>query len=345
MRLIFCGTPDYAVPSLKALAALSPRHSVVAVVSQPDRAKGRSRAPAPPPIIAAAKELGFSPETLFQPRSINRPDVLSALRALAPDVLCVVAYGNILRADALALAKVLPINAHGSLLPKYRGAAPIQAALLSGDKETGISIMKMELGLDSGPVLFSRSIPIEPGDDAGSLHDKMAELSARCFVEALSVLETDTWTLTPQVEREATYAPKLDKRTGQVDWARDAVYLERFVRAMNPWPGAWTSLAIPESINSSAIESGCGRSAPPARPDALRVRIVRASVSGEDGVQSPSGTGKIVGNGEDAAIAAQCGSGVLLIHEVQPEGKRVMSVGEYLRGAGRKFVTQGIALK
>ena len=320
MRIVFCGTPDYAVPSLKALMQLAPLHQVVAVVSQPDRPKGRSRAPAPPPVVEAARNSGFAKESIFQPRSINRPEIIAALRELAPDVLCVVAYGNILKADALALPRILPLNAHGSLLPKYRGAAPIQAALLSGDADTGVSMMKMELGLDSGPVLFRRSIPILPLDDAGSIHDKLAELSAACFVEAINQLGSGQFTLTPQVDSEATHVSKLDKRSGQIDWTRDAAYLERFVRAMNPWPGAWTTAAAPGV-------------APP-----IRLRIVRASVE-TPASDSKSRQGEIT-MGEHAYIRVGCGSGALSIREVQPEGKRAMSVAEFVRGAGRKLIPE-----
>src|SRR5260221_10006763 len=143
MRIVFCGTPEYAVPSLKALVSQLPKHAVVAVVSQPDKPKGRSKIPTPPPVVEAARALGVPNEIILQPKSINRPAVLERLRSLQPDILWVIAYGNILKAEALALPKLFPLNAHGSLLPKYRGASPIQAALVNGDTETGVSVMEM----------------------------------------------------------------------------------------------------------------------------------------------------------------------------------------------------------
>jgi len=315
VRIVFCGTPDYAVPSLRAIAA-DPRHELVAVVSQPDKPKGRSATPTPPPVVAAALEMNFPRERIFQPRSINRPKTLDALRALQPDILCVVAYGNLLKQEALALPRHLCLNAHGSLLPRHRGAAPIQAALIAGDAATGVSMMKMELGLDSGPVLFTRELPITADDTAGSLHDKLAELSARSFVEALMMIESGSYTLTPQDESRATYAAKLDKSSGTIDWNKPAAELERFIRAMTPWPGAWTTVA------------GEGQAT-------LRLRIARAAVA--SGAHRAGGEGAVAGSGESAVIVVGCGSGALEIRAVQPEGKREMSVAEFLRGAGRKL--------
>lgn len=312
MRIIFCGTPDYAVPSLKAICALRPEHEVVAVVSQPDRPKGRSGTPTPPPVAAAAFELGFPRELVFQPKSINRPDILEALRALQPDLLCVVAYGGLLKKDALELAKLYPINAHGSLLPKYRGAAPIQAALMSGDAETGVGIMKMELGLDTGPVLLEQRIPILPGETAGSLHDRLAELSAQCFVEAIHKIAAGPVTFVPQDNARASYAGKLTKDSGKLDWTKDAVVLERVVRAMTPWPGSWAAVAVPDGT-------------PPAR-----LRVAKVVL---DGAALPASRGRV----ESENFIVGCGSGSLRITHVQPEGKREMSVSEYLRGAGKKF--------
>jgi methionyl-tRNA formyltransferase len=315
MRIIFCGTPDYAVPSLRRIVA-SGKHELLAVVSQPDKPKGRSGTPTPPPVVLAARELGIPDERIFQPRSINKRSVLDALRALQPDVLYVIAYGNLLRQEALALPKFMPLNAHGSLLPKHRGASPIQAALLAGDAETGVSIMKMELGLDSGPVLLKRSFPIAPDDDAGMLHDKLAELSATSFLEALDLLASGNVVLTPQDETQVTYAAKLEKGTGKIDWSRDAEFLGRFIRAMNPWPGAWTEVF-------SADEK-----------QRLRVRIVKAmSFQAE-----PGQTGEGNFNKQLGAFEVACGGGKLRVMELQPEGKRAMSVSQFVAGAGKNFV-------
>ena len=321
MRIIFCGTPEYAVPSLRRLNELAPEHSLVGVVSQPDKPKGRSGVPTPPPVAAAARELGIAAENILQPLSINTPEVLERLRALQPDVLCVIAYGGLLRKRALELARLYPLNAHASLLPKYRGAAPIQAALLAGDAETGVCIMKMERGLDTGPLQLCRKIPIAPTDDAGTLHDKLAALSGECFVEALKALAAGPVTFTPQDEASASYAAKLEKDTGRIDWSKDAAFLERFVRAMNPWPGAWTSVSLPDGTQKQ------------------RIRVAQARLSASAPLTAP-GEGQVLGSGEQSAFAITTGSGVLEVLQLQPEGKKPMSVGEYIRGAGRKFTAR-----
>ena len=317
MRIVFCGTPDYAVPSLKCLMALAPVHEVVAVVSQPDRPKGRSRLPSPPPVVESARACGVPIERIFQPKSINRRSVLEPLRALAPDLLCVVAYGNLLKPGALALPKLYGINAHGSLLPRHRGAAPIQAALLEGDLETGVTIMKVELALDAGPILLKRAIPIRASDDAGTLHDRLAELSAECFVEAIERIAAGNAQFAPQDESQATYAAKLEKTSGQIDWTKDAVYLDRFVRAMNPWPGAWTRVA------------GAGGK------DSVRLRVAKAHVALAPLSAGLAPAGQAHAQAADLQVA--CGSGGLAITAVQPEGKREMSAAEFLRGAGRNL--------
>jgi len=331
VRIIFCGTPEYAAPSLARLASLVPRHEVVAVVSQPDKPKGRSGVPTPPPVVDAARKLGLPPAAILQPQSINEPETLQRLGALAADLLCVVAYGALLKKKALALPRLCALNAHGSLLPKYRGAAPIQAALLAGDKETGVSIMGMVRGLDKGPLLLQRAIPIQPNDNAATLHDRLAALSAECFAEAIARFEAGTAAFTPQDEAAASYAAKLEKDSGRMDWTKDAAFLERFVRAMNPWPGAWTTVSLPDGSQK------------------LRVRVSRAGFRGHDpisgcleiGIVSPEsrlGVGLADGSGTDAAILVGCGDGgTVAVREVQPEGKRAMSTAEFLRGAGRRF--------
>ena len=314
MRIIFCGTPDYAVPSLKRLCALSPRHEVVGVVSQPDKPKGRgnSKTPTPPPVVDVARALGIPNDRIFQPRSINTTAVLESLRALQPDILCVVAYGNILKQEALSLGRFFPINAHASLLPKYRGAAPIQAALLAGDAETGVCVMKMEAGLDTGPVFLRRVIPIAPRETAGTLHDKLADLSATCFADALDLLEQNKFTLEPQNGALASYAAKLEKSSGQIDWRHSAATIERLVRAMTPWPGAWTRVASADGKFTQ------------------RIRIAEAELAAP---------GAAPLNANSQTLLAVCGDGgVLSISKIQPEGKREMSVAEYLRGAGKPLV-------
>lgn len=322
MRILFCGTPDFAVPSLKKLKGLKglvPAHEVVGVVSQPDRRKGRSGAATPPPVVAAALELGISRDRIFQPRSINALEVLEGLRALRPDLLCVIAYGNILKGPALELAGVFPINAHASLLPKYRGAAPIQAALLNGDAETGVCVMKMEAGLDTGPVLLRRAIPIDALETAGTLHDKLALLSADCFVEAIEKIAAHSYTLEAQDEARATYAGKLEKSSGSIDWSMSAEQIERMVRAMTPWPGAWAR------VSDGALS--------------FRVRVAQAELNPPEGSAfQPLKDASDAGLGMDwerTLLNVVCGDGkILSIRRIQAEGKREMSVGEFLRGAG-----------
>jgi methionyl-tRNA formyltransferase len=296
-------------------------HQVVAVVSQPDRPKGRSGKPTPPPVVEAARALGLSAEHILQPPTINEPQVLSHLKSLAPDLLCVIAYGDRFKNDALALPRLCAINAHASLLPMHRGAAPIQAALLAGDPETGVSIMRVERGLDKGPVMLQRALPILPTDDAGTLHDKLAALSANCCVLALEQLAAGTAVFTPQDDARASYAGKLHKDSGRVDWTKDAAFLERFVRAMNPWPGAWTSVSLPDGSHRQ------------------RVRIATAGIS-PAAASAPAGSGRIVGTGEKLVIAVACSKGALAIMHLQPEAKRTMTAAEFIHGAGRAFAAE-----
>jgi methionyl-tRNA formyltransferase len=324
MRIVFMGTPEYAVPSLRALVALAPRHEVVGVVTQPDRPKDRSREPQPPEVKTAALKLGLRPEQILQPESVNEAPALDALRALHPDLFCVVSFGGLLRHAALSIPWILPLNAHGSLLPRYRGAAPIQAALLAGDVETGVTIQKMVRKLDAGPILLRQSIPIGLAETAGSLHDRLAALSASCFVEALEILERGHPILEAQDEALATRVGKLTKESGTVDWSREAAYLGRFVRAMSPWPGAWTRIA--------RGDGGLTR----------RLRICSAALSESVQPGDAVGVGRVV---EDqrikggAQLGVRCGDGlVLAIATLQPEGGREMSVGEWIRGAGRAYV-------
>jgi len=322
MRIVFAGTPDYAVPSLKALVGLAPEHEIVAVVTQSDKPKGRSRAPTSPPVKAAALALGIPPEHIFQ-HSINRSETLEALRALAPDLFCVVAYGGLLKQAALALPKQYCINAHGSLLPSFRGAAPIQAALLAGENETGVCIIKMDAGLDTGPVLLRRAIPLAPCDTAGTLHDQLATLSAQCFVEALREISAKREPFEPQDHARASYAPKLSKDSGVLDWAQDAAFIERFVRAMTPWPGAWTTLVAPEEVRGQ------------------RVRVAKAepiTVSA-----AAAGCFKVTPGSFGAVLDIACASGALRVLTLQPEGKKEMSTQAFLNGAGRTLAQGGRA--
>jgi methionyl-tRNA formyltransferase len=318
MRIVFMGTPQYAVPSLAALASFAPRHELAAIVTQPDRAKGRSRKPQPPAVKTASLELGLPAERILQPETVNDPATQEALRTLRPDLFCVVSYGAILRRNTLRIPR-LALNAHGSLLPRFRGAAPIQAALLAGDAETGVTIQKMVRKMDAGPILLRHATPIRPGETAGELHDRLAELSAQCFKEAIEILERGQPAFEAQDETQVTFAPKLTKESGTVDWSREAAFVERFIRAMSPWPGAWTSVAM-------------------GNRQTKRLRIGLTSLTKE--MAPPGEPGDACCAVDDVSKAAhllvRCGDGIgLSVATLQPEGGREMTVGAWLRGAGR----------
>jgi methionyl-tRNA formyltransferase len=233
IRAVFMGSPDFAMPSLKALADLYP---VVGVVTQPDREAGRGRTLVAPPVKRMALELGLP---VIQPEKLRAPEAMAQLQAWAPDVIVVAAFGQILRPAVLDLPRFGCINVHGSLLPRWRGAAPIQAAILAGDQETGISIMKMDSGVDTGPILAQRPLSISPGDTAGTLFDKMSALGAELLAATLPGYLDGRIQPRPQPEAGATYAPMLKKEDGLLDFTRPAEELARRVRAFNPWPGTY----------------------------------------------------------------------------------------------------------
>jgi methionyl-tRNA formyltransferase len=232
-RIVFMGSPDFAVPSLEAL---SRRYPVVGVVTQPDRPAGRGRTLVLPPVKEAALRLGIP---IIQPEKLRQPDAMEQLRGWSPDVIVVAAFGQILRPEVLDLPPFGCINVHGSLLPRGRGAAPIQKAILDGDPETGITIMKMDAGVDTGPILSQSALPIMPDDTGGLLFVKMAALGADLLMETLPRYISGELTPRPQPEEGATYAPMLKKGDGLLDFNRTVDELERQVRAMNPWPGAY----------------------------------------------------------------------------------------------------------
>jgi methionyl-tRNA formyltransferase len=232
--IVFMGTPDFAVPSLLALHDSG--FPVKLVVTQPDRAKGRGRRLAPPPVKSEALALNL---TVEQPDNIRRPDVVARLDALAPDFLVVVAFGQILPVSILSIPKRGAVNVHASLLPKYRGPAPIQWALIRGEDETGITTMLMDHGVDTGDILLQVTTPIGACDTAESLHHRLAHMGARLLVETLEKLWQGSLYPTMQQHSQATYAPMLKKQDGLIDWQKSARQLDAFVRAMTPWPGAF----------------------------------------------------------------------------------------------------------
>ena len=303
MRVVFVGTGEIGVPSLKALAT-SGRHEVKAVFSQPDRPAGRDLKLRPPPVKAAAQELGVP---VFQPEKIRSPVVLSDLASLEPEVIVVAAYGQILPKAILSLPRFGCLNIHASLLPRHRGASPIQASILEGDSETGITIMQMDEGLDTGDILFKVATPIGPGETAGDLHDRLAQLAPNALLECLDLLETGAVAREKQSDALATYAPKLTHKDGEIAWNESAEQIERRVRAMAPWPGAYTHLLLGGA------------------PVVLKVH--RAEIW--DGFGGPPGS---VAVADDRGIRVAAGSGGISLTEIQVAGGKRLTAADFLRG-------------
>jgi len=290
------GSPDFALPILKALAGA---YDVVGVVTQPDRASGRGRELKAPPVKTLALELGIP---VMQPERLRLPEAMEQLRAWTPELIVVAAFGQILRKDVLELPRYGSINVHASLLPRWRGAAPINAAVLHGDEETGVTIMQMDVGLDTGPMLSQRSMRLNREDTAGSVFERLSTLGADLLLETLPDYLTGKLTPVPQPDEGVTYAPMLKKEEGRLDFSQDVYELERRVRAFNPWPGAFMEF------------------------DGALLKIHRARVeSGEASV----GQRLIVQN--QPAIGAR--GGILILEEVQPAGKKSMSGKSFLAGA------------
>jgi methionyl-tRNA formyltransferase len=300
MRIIFMGTPDFAVPSLKTLAE-SP-HEIVTVVTQPDRPKGRGRTLTPPPVKIAAQDLKIP---VFQPEKVRAEDALDKLAALKPDLLITAAYGQILPKRLLDLPPLGCINVHASLLPRWRGGAPIHRAIIEGDKETGVTIMRMVEALDAGDILSQVTVPITEEDTAGTLHDKLAEAGAKLLSETLPHILSGDVQGTPQDERLATYAPNLTREDEQIDWTKPARQIVNQIRGLNPWPVAFTT-----------------------SEDKI-FKIWKARIDDEYSVQDEPGTVLSVTND---AIRVQAGKGIVAIQEIQPAGKKRMSVEAFLRG-------------
>jgi methionyl-tRNA formyltransferase len=307
MRCIFLGSPPFAMPVFEAL--LDCGHVVLALVTRPDRPRGRGREIVASELVELARSRDIP---VLQPETTRSPEFVESLRALEPDVLMVASYGEILRQDVLDLAPFGALNVHGSLLPRWRGAAPIQRAVAAGDRETGVSVQRMVLALDEGDLLLERRTPIGPEDTAGTLFDRLASLGGEAAVEALDRLESGEATFTPQDTELVTHAPKLVKADGDVDWSRSAVELERHVRAMHPWPGARSTT-----------------------PDGKALVIVRARVAEADEESRAAGApGELLEAAPRCLVAA--GEGSLELLEVKPSGKRAMAADAWLRGARLK---------
>ena len=298
MKIIFMGTPDFAVGTLRSLAEAG--HEITLVVSQPDKPKGRGHAMVPTPVKVVAEELGIP---VFQPVQIREAkDVLEKTEA---DVCVVAAFGQIIPASILHMKKYGCINVHASLLPKYRGAAPIQWAVIDGEKESGVTIMQMDEGLDTGDMLAKAIVPLDEKETGGSLFDKLSEAGGRLCVETLAKLEKGEIIPEKQGESPTAYASMLDKKMGNIDWNKSAVVIERLVRGLNPWPSAYTHL------------------------DGKTLKIWACDVLPQSASKGESG--EILEVTKDA-IHVQTGDGILVLREIQLAGKARMDAGAFLRG-------------
>lgn len=309
-RIVFMGTPEFAVPSLAAL--LHEGYDVVGVLTQPDRPAGRGQKMEESPVKQLARRHGLA---IQQPHSLRDPAAQAALIALAPDVIVVAAYGLILPRAVLELPRFGCMNVHGSLLPRWRGAAPIPAAILAGDAETGISLMLMDAGVDTGPLLATASLPITPDDTTGTLTDKLARLGAELLVRVLPGWLAGEIVPRPQPEEGATYAPRIEKNAGEIAWSEPAALIERRVRAYQPWPGAFTSWR------------------------GTRLKILRAKAGlerfgiGDWGLGIGALQPGLVVPGPDNAVGVVTGQGILWLEEVQLAGKRALPIAAFLHGA------------
>lgn len=299
LRTVFMGTPRFAVPSLAALAEAV---DVTLVLCNPDRPAGRGRTMASPPVKEEAVRRGIP---VFQPEKARHPDAVARIAAEAPDLIVVVAYGHILPKSILDIPRLGCINVHASLLPKYRGAAPINWAVARGETVTGITIMRMDEGMDTGPMLHVREMPIGEGDTAETMFSKLSIVGADALCEALRKRREGTLDETPQDAALATYAPKLTKEHGRIDWSRPAGEIRNLVRGMTPWPSAF------------ALHAG------------KTLKVLSSAVAGESGAAGDPG--EFVALGRDG-IAVACGEGVLRLRVVQPEGGKAMDAWAYAQG-------------
>lgn len=315
MRIVFIGTGDIGLPTLRALQ--KSEHELVGVVTQPDKPAGREQKITAPPIKA---EIVGSKLPVLQPAKIKDPQAIEQIRALAPDVIVVMAYGQILPGAVLEIPKIACLNLHASLLPRWRGAAPIQAAIAAGDRETGITVMHMDEGLDTGDILLQRNVDIQATDTGGSLHDRLAEIAPEALLEALRLLASGTASRLPQDKHLATYAPKLNREAGRINWNEPAAVIERKIRACNPWPGAFTELDPPSTNATPALSSGVAGN--------QKLKIFSAAV-----VDLRGKPGEILRRDTEFVIATS--ESALSLIEIQLEGKRRMGAAEFLRGHNR----------
>ncbi len=296
-NVVFMGTPDFAVPTLRTLIETQ---TVVGVVTQPDRPAGRGRQLRPSPIKIVALENNIP---VYQPKSLRKQAAAEPLVAWQPDLIVVAAFGQILRPHVLELPPHGCINVHASLLPRWRGAAPIQSALMAGDAETGVTLMQMDPGLDTGPMYVAEAIPIHADETAATLHDRLSILGGEMLARYLDAILAGTISATPQDDSLSTYAPMLEKELGRLDWERSSTELERHIRAMTPWPGAFTTW------NGNVLKI-------------LTADVVDVSADGQPG--------EVIL--QDDQLIVLCGSGGLALDTIQLAGKRAMQATDFVRG-------------
>ncbi len=298
-RIIFMGTPEFSVPALKALH--ENQYDILTAVTQPDRPKGRGRRLVPPPVKEVATTLGCP---VLQPLRIKEPWFIEKIIALNPDLFVVVAYGRILPGAFLSIPRLGAINIHPSLLPKYRGPAPVQWAIINGEQETGVTTMWMDEGMDTGDILLSSRVPIRPDDTSGSLHRRLADVGAQLLIETLTRLKSGDLVGKPQDKSGATYAPLLKKEGGRIDWTKDAKSVDAFIRGMTPWPGAFTFLF------------------------GKRLKILKA----EDLQKSTRKKPGSVLEGFPGDFNVATGRGILALKEIQLESAKRLRIEDFLRG-------------
>ena len=299
MRVIFMGTPDFAVGTLEAV--IKAGHEVVLAVTQPDKPKGRGNTMQFPPVKEKALEHGIE---VYQPKRVREPECVAYLRQYKPDIIIVAAFGQILPGEILEMPQYGCVNVHASLLPKYRGAAPIQWAVINGEKYSGVTTMRMNEGLDTGDIIEQTRVELAPDETGGSLFDRLAEVGAELCVHTMAEIEAGRAVYTRQDEAEATHVGMIKKQFGKIDWTKPAEEIERLCRGLNPWPSAYTSL------------------------NGKTLKVWKASVQpGGDSLEA----GKVV-LVDKKVIGVQTGKDILILQEIQLEGKKRMSADAFLRG-------------
>ena len=312
MRIVFMGTPDFSVGTLEAVAAAG--HEIAGVVTQPDKQRGRGKQVQPTPVKEAALRLGLP---VFQPARVRDPEFIAQLKELNPEVIVVVAFGQIIPQAILDLPKYGCINVHASLLPAYRGAAPIQWAVINGEAESGVTIMRMDVGLDTGDMLTKTVVPLAADETAGTLFDKLSEAGAGLLVKTLKGLEEGTVVPEKQPADSTTeYARMIKKEDGKIDWTENAEDIERLIRGMDPWPSAYTML------NGKTVKIW------KAKVMALIGGGLFSALPGQD----PAKHAGEIWAADESGIHVRTGDGILVIQELQMEGKKRMSVQDFLRG-------------